>query len=47
MTNQLATILGILIAGALLFDVVINGGASIVFLIQKLLELIEWVAFWR
>jgi len=47
MTNQLAIILGVLIVGAILTDVIFNDSDAMVFLLQRFLELIEWVAFWR
>ncbi|MEM1302020.1 MAG: hypothetical protein AAGH17_05500 [Pseudomonadota bacterium] len=47
MTNQLAIILGTLILGGIIADVALNSGETLVFLLQKFLELIEWTAFWR
>ena len=47
MTNQLAIILGLLILGLIGLDFFINGGTSNLFLLRKMAELIEWLAFWR
>ena len=47
MTNQLALILGILLVGAILVDLIFFGAVNLVFLSKKLMELIEWLAFWR
>ena len=47
MTNQLALILGILLVGAILGDLIFFGAVNLVFLSKKLMELIEWLAFWR
>ncbi|MEM1151067.1 MAG: hypothetical protein AAGI03_10990 [Pseudomonadota bacterium] len=47
MTNQLAIILGALVIIALILDAVLNGSSASLFLIKKLTDLIEWMAFWR
>ncbi|MEM1234703.1 MAG: hypothetical protein AAGH70_11310 [Pseudomonadota bacterium] len=47
MTNRLAIILGCIILAALLLDRLLNGGEATLFLSKRLLELIEWLAFWR
>ncbi|MEL6689086.1 MAG: glyceraldehyde-3-phosphate dehydrogenase [Pseudomonadota bacterium] len=47
MTNRLAIILGALIVLSLIADRIFNDGAATVFLVKQLLELIEWIAFWR
>ncbi|MEM9437402.1 MAG: hypothetical protein AAGA15_10200 [Pseudomonadota bacterium] len=47
MTNQLAIILGALVLIALVLDAVLNGSAATLFLVKKLTDLIEWMAFWR
>ena len=47
MTNPIALVLGLMILGALILDVLLVGNTHIVFLGKKLAELIEWVAFWR
>jgi len=47
MTNRLAIIIGLVIVGALIWDATQTGGANILFLLKKLDELIEWLAFWR
>lgn len=47
MTNTLAVLLGAVILGGIAVDVAINDSTNLVFLGKKLLEFIEWVAFWR
>ncbi|MDU8929175.1 hypothetical protein RXV86_17410 [Alisedimentitalea sp. MJ-SS2] len=47
MTNQIAIILGLLILGLLGLDSFLNGGESILFLLRKMADMIEWMAFWR
>ena len=47
MTNRLAILLGALIIGAITWDVLRNDTAATVFMAQKGIELIEYLAFWR
>lgn len=47
MTNTLAIGLGGIILVALGADFILNDGQSTVFLGRKLIDLIEYVAFWR
>jgi hypothetical protein len=47
MTNQIAIGLGLLIVAGLGLDAVLYDSAGLLFLIRKLAELIEWLAFWR
>jgi hypothetical protein len=47
MTNPLAIILGIILFTAVTIDVTLFGTEHILFLSQKFLGLIEWLAFWR
>ncbi|WP_294613033.1 hypothetical protein [uncultured Roseovarius sp.] len=47
MTDKIALILGATIFGALLLDLVLNGGGAILFLGRKFVILLEYVAFWR
>lgn len=47
MTNTLALIIVIVIAAILGFDYYQYDLANSVFLLRKLTELIEWMAFWR
>ena len=47
MTNRIAAFLGLILLGLLLADVLIFGSEHIVFLAKKLLDLIDWMAFWR
>ncbi|MCX7560037.1 hypothetical protein OS190_10705 [Sulfitobacter sp. F26204] len=47
MTNLIAFILGILLVGAIAVDWAFYGTEHMIFLGKKMLELIEWVAFWR
>jgi hypothetical protein len=47
MTNQIAIGLGLLIIAGLGLDAVLYDSAGLLFLMRKLAELIEWLAFWR
>ena len=47
MTNQIAVVLACLIVAAILADVVLNAGIGSIFLLKKLVNLIEYIAFWR
>ena len=47
MTNRLAIILGVLLVGALLYDVFTNDGTTLLFLMRRFVDLIQWLAFWR
>ena len=47
MTNTIALALGALILGALAVDYAIWGSEHLVFLGQKFIALLHWVAFWR
>jgi len=47
MTNRIAIVLGLLLICAVVVDVMFYGTEHIVFLGKKLIDLIEWVAFWR
>jgi hypothetical protein len=38
---------GLLVSGLVLADLVLNGGAALLFLAKKLMDLIETVAVWR
>lgn len=47
MTNSLAIFFGIVIAAFLCVDFVFFGFGNLLFLGQKMLELLEWLAIWR
>ncbi len=47
MTNPIALFLGFILIAAIVADVTFYGTEHMVFLGKKLLELIEWIAFWR
>lgn len=47
MTNQLALILGLVIITLLTIDAYSFAWDNTLFLARKLLELIEWLKFWR
>jgi hypothetical protein len=46
-TNRIALILGLIIAGAIVWDIYRNDGAALVFLARRGLDLIAYLAFWR
>ena len=47
MTNRIALIPGLIILAAIAFDLTTTGGGNLIFLGKKLVDLIEWLAFWR
>ncbi len=47
MTNRLAIVLGAVIVGLIVLDLVLFGTEHLVFLSKKIIDLIEWMAFWR
>ena len=47
MTNAVALSLALLVLGAVAADQVWNGGAALVFVMQKFVALLDWLAFWR
>lgn len=47
MTNTIAVGLGLLLIGGFAADQFLNGGETSVFLAKKLMDLIEYLAFWR
>ena len=47
MTNKIALWLGALILIALVLDIALQGGTGVIFLMSKLADMIEWMAFWR
>ena len=47
MSNTVAIVLGLTLIGLILLDTVMFDAENLLFLAKKLLELIEWIAFWR
>ena len=47
MTNQIAIVLGIAVLGLLGLDFFVWQGGNTLFLLRKLADLIEYLAFWR
>ena len=47
MTNRLAVWLALFIAALFAYDYYYHDWANTVFLMRRLLGLIEWLAFWR
>ena len=47
MTNRIAIMLGALILLAAGFDITMNDSAGLIFAGRKLVDLIEYLAFWR
>ncbi|MCV3271098.1 hypothetical protein [Roseobacter sinensis] len=47
MTNRIALVLGVLITGFVMVDMLLFGTEHVVFIGKKLLDLIEWLSFWR
>ena len=47
MSNRGAFILAVLIVILILLDVTLNASTAMMFLLRKLVDLIDYVAFWR
>ena len=47
MTNRIALFLGAAIVLLIVADALLFGSEQLVFIGRKLLDLIEWMAFWR
>lgn len=47
MTNRIALFLAIMLIGAMTADVMWYGTQHMIFLSKKMMELMEWMAFWR
>lgn len=47
MTNQIAIGLGLLLIVGVGLDAAVYDGTSLLFVMRKLADLIEWLAFWR
>lgn len=47
MTNSSSIILGLIIVGLIIGDVIVFDASNLLFLAKKLTDLIEWIAFWH
>ena len=47
MTNRIAIALALILIAAIVVDVVFYGTDHLIFLGKKMMELMEWIAFWR
>ena len=47
MTNRIAIWLGLIILGLIGLDYYLAESSSLMFLLKKLADMIEWMAFWR
>ncbi|WPZ20240.1 hypothetical protein T7987_08505 [Sulfitobacter faviae] len=47
MTNPIAIVLALVIAGAMAVDLYVYGADHMIYLGKKFFALIEWMAFWR
>ncbi|MGL5008368.1 MAG: hypothetical protein ACRC6I_00685 [Paracoccaceae bacterium] len=47
MTNRSAIILASVIVLALIIDRILNSGDATLFLLRKMFDLVEYLAFWR
>lgn len=47
MTNRLALVLGLLAIGALILDHLAFGGEGTLFMLQRGIAFLKWLAFWR
>lgn len=47
MTNRIFLGLLVLVVLALILDFAVTGGASLLFLARRFVDLVDWIAFWR
>ena len=47
LTNRIAIALGLILIAAIVVDVMVYGTEHLIFLAKKMMELMEWIAFWR
>ncbi len=47
MTDRIALVLASLIVAAILADVFLNGSTGMLFLLRKLVDMIEYLSIWR
>jgi hypothetical protein len=47
MSNRLGLIIAVLVIAFIMTDVVRNDGATMLFLLRKFFDFVEWLAFWR
>ena len=47
MTNQIALGIGLLLVAGIAVDLTLYDGVNLLFLLRKLADFIEWLAFWR
>ena len=47
MSNRIALIIAAVIVTLILLDITLDGSAALLFLLRKLVDMIEYVAFWR
>ena len=47
MTDRIALVLASLIGAAILADIFLNNGTALMFLVHKLVDLIEYLSIWR
>lgn len=47
MTNRTAIIIGVIIVTLLVLDNGVGDGNNTLFLMRKLADFVEWLAFWR
>ena len=47
MTNRIAIVLGVTLIVIIVLDLLLFGPVHLIFLGKKMVDLIEWMAFWR
>ena len=47
MTDKIAIWIGLIVVALVAYDYVVNEGAAALFLLRKLADFIEYLAFWR
>jgi hypothetical protein len=46
-TDRIALVLACLIGAAILADIFLNSGTALMFLIRKLMDMVEYLSIWR
>jgi len=47
MTDRIALGLGLVVLALIAGDLMLNGGAAMLFLLRRMFDLVEYLSFWR
>lgn len=47
MNNRIALILALVIVASIVLDLALNEGEALLFLLRKMVDLVDYAAFWR